>query len=268
MRKSIRSLFDNYKGEIVEIKSGVSVSASNVLELTKKKITEEKSMMNTKTAKIKRKWSTVLIAVAAVAALSITAFAAHYYLTPKDVATHFERYELAEVFSEDGEVFDIPAQTTGDYTIKLLGMTSGKNLSGVSGATVDTEKSYIVGAISRTDGDAITDYTNLTITPLVEGYNPLDVNIFTIGGGAKQSFIYEGVEYFLLECESIEIFADSKVYVAAYEGIAPSAEIISTSENGEISFNENYTGAKALFELPLDKSKADPDAVNAFLNKD
>lgn len=266
MRKNLRELFDNYLDETVNLNTNISISSDRVLELTKNKITEEQ-IMNTSTGKTKRKWSVSLVAAAIIAAISLTAFAAYYFLTPKDVATHLERYELADLFSKDDTTFNIPAQTSGDYNIELLGMTSGKNLDKVPDADVDKELTYIVGAITKADGSAVTDYSNLMITPLVEGYKPWQINIFTIGNGGKHTFIYEGVEYFLIECGSIEIFADKQVYIAVYEGGAPSSDLFNISENGAISFNESYKGEKALFEIPLDKSKANPDAVNALLEK-
>ena len=266
MRKNLRELFDNYLDETVNLNTNISISSDRVLELTKNKITEEQ-IMNTSTGKTKRKWSVSLVAAAIIAAISLNAFAAYYFLTPKDVATHLERYELAELFSKDDTTFNIPAQTSGDYNIELLGMTSGKNLDKVPDADVDKELTYIVGAITKADGSAVTDYSNLMITPLVEGYKPWQINIFTIGNGGKHTFIYEGVEYFLIECGSIEIFANKQVYIAVYEGGAPSSDLFNISENGAISFNESYKGEKALFEIPLDKSKANPDAVNALLEK-
>lgn len=266
MKKNMKDIFDNYLDDTVDIKTDISISADKVLELTKQKITEEQNM-STNPTKTKRKWSVSLVAAAMIAAISLTAFAAYYLLTPKDVATHLERYELAEVFSKNDTTFNIPAQTSGDYTIELLGMTSGKNLDKVVEADVDKELTYIVGAISKTDGSPMTDYSSLMITPLVEGYKPWQINIFTIGNGGKNTFIYEGVEYFLLECNDIEIFADKQVYIAVYEGGAPSSAEFAISENGAISFKETYTGTKAMFEIPLDKSKANPEAVKALFEK-
>ena len=69
----------------------------------------------------------------------------------------------------------------------------------------------------------------------------------------------------MIECESIEIFADNQVYIAVYEGGAPSSSEFVISDEGKISFNETYNGTKALFEIPLDKSKANKDAVNSLL---
>ena len=262
MKKNIKDIFDSYHDETVDIKTSDTISSDRIIELTKNKIMED-TIMNTK--KSKKKLSVSLIAAALIAALSCTAIAAYYLLSPKDIATKLERYELAQCFTKDDTTFDIPAQTSGDYNIALLGMTSGKNLDKVT--DVDTDRTYIVGAITKTDGTEITEYTNLMITPLVSGYNPRQVNIFTIGNGGKSSFLYEGIEYFLVECDNISIFADKIVYIAAYEGMVPDEKIFTINDDGSIVFNEIYKGVKALFEVPLDKSKADPEAVKALLQK-
>ncbi len=261
MKKNIRDIFDSYRDETVDIMTNTTVSADRIVELTKSKIKEDNTMIE----KPKRKWSVGFIAAALIAVLSCTAFAAYYFLSPKDVAERLSRYELAECFTKDGVTFDLPAQTSGDYRIELLGMTSGKNLDEV--ADTDTDKTYIVGAVTRTDGEAITEYTDLMISPLVAGYAPWQVNIFTIGSGGKSYFLDEGVEYFLIECDNISIFADRTVYIAVYEGMAPDRETFAINEDGSISFNEGYTGVRALFEAPLDKSKADPEAVKALLKE-
>ena len=266
MKKCIKDVFDNYFDETVELNTDISISSQRVIELTNNKIAEEQSM-STNTGKVKRIRFTPVMVAAVIAVLSVTVFAAISFLTPKDVAERFEKYELAEVFSKDDTILNIPAQTSGEYTIELLGMTSGKNLDEVADADVEKELTYIVGAITRKDETPMTDYSDLMISPLVKGYEPWRINIFSLGDGSKHSFIYEGVEYFLIECGSVEIFADKQVYIAVYEGIIPNRETFDFSEEGVISFNKSYTGTKAMFELPLDKSKADPEAVKSLLEK-
>ncbi len=266
MKKNMKDIFDNYLDETVEIDKSISISPQRVIELTKNKITEEQSM-STSTGKVERIRFVPIMVAAIIVVLSVSVFAAISFLTPKDIVTRFQKYELAEVFSKDDTILDIPAQTSGDYTIELLGMTSGKNLDEIVDADIDKEHTYIVGAITKKDGAPMTDYSGLIITPLVEGYEPWQINIFSLGDGSKHSFIYEGVEYFLIKCGSVEIFADKQVYIAAYEGLKPDRETFAFSKDGVISFNKSYTGAKALFEIPLDESKADPAAVKALLEK-
>ena len=39
------------------------------------------------------------------------------------------------------------------------------------------------------------------------------------------------------------------------------------AEDGTIAFAENFEGPRALFTLPLDESKADPAAVEQFMDE-
>lgn len=266
MKKNMKDIFDNYLDETVELNTSTSISSQRIFELTKNKIMEEQKVIKN-SDKVKRIRFTPIMVAAIIMVLSITVFAAISFLTPKDVAEKFQKYELSKAFSENDTILDIPAQTSGDYTIKLLGMTSGKNLDEIAEADVDKNHTYIVGAITKKDGTPMTDYSDLTITPLVEGYEPWRINIFSLGDGNKHSFIYEGAEYFLIECGSVEIFADRQVYIAAFEGVIPNRETFVISEEGTISFNKSYVGARFLFEISLDKSKADAVAVNALLEK-
>ena len=75
----------------------------------------------------------------------------------------------------------------------------------------------------------------------------------------------DGVVYYLLDTQSLEMFADHTVYLAFYQGFLPSRELFSMAEDGSIAFAEGITGPHALFTLPLDESKADPAAVEDFL---
>lgn len=228
-------------------------------------IESEDLTMIIKTKSLKR---TVLLTAAIIAVLGTTVFAAYHFLTPSEIAKHTGNYRLEEAFKKDGVSFNIPPQQSGDYTIQLLGMTSGENLSFFSkNGIVSDNMTYIVGAISRTDGGELSDYPGIMLSPLVSGYKPWDVNIFTLGGG-KSEFISEDdkTDYFIYECNNLEVFADHTVYIALYEGLAPSADIFTQDENGLIHFNSEYKGVKAIFEVPFDKTKADPEKAAAFVN--
>lgn len=261
MKKSLFDIFDCYEDENVNIKNVYTISPDDIIKLTKSKISDE----TFKPIKSTRRISILIVAVVAACLLSITACAAIYFLTPKDVAQALERYQLAELFTDEDTIYNIPPQQSGGYNIKLLGIASGTILSDYS--NVDTEKTYFVIAISNSDGTPVLDYSDLMVSPFVKGYQPWLLNIFTIDGVKKRGFIYEGVEYNIFECSNIEIFADKTVYLAVYDGLAPSRSTFAMADDGTISFNEEYTGVQAMFEIPLDKSKADVEAANELLEK-
>lgn len=229
---------------------------------------------------MKKKNRTVkgILCVAAVitALLGTTVFAAYHLMTASEIAEMADYGELADILSENDTSFDIAPQKCGDYTVELLGITTGKNLSNFTEDIGDDDRTYIVGSISRTDGKPLLDYPGLMLTPLISGYNPWEVNIFTLGA-RKCEFITDDdmVNYFVYECDSLEMFADHTVYIAVYgnmsedsnsAGFAPSPDIFAIDEDGSIRFAESYKGVGALFTIPLDKSKANPQKANELLS--
>lgn len=211
----------------------------------------------------KAHWRTGLAAAAAAALLAVSAYAAVTLLLPRDVAREAGNEALAAAFESEAAVSVNETKPVGDYKVTLMGLVSGEGLSRVESLPggVARDKTYAVLAYHRTDGAPITeDIPDLTVSPLVEGYAPWELNAWTLHGGTH-TFAQDGVLYYLFECENVEPFAGSTVYLAVYPGthIPPSTENFVISDEGHISVAD---GSKAaLFTLPLDKSKADPQKV-------
>ena len=207
---------------------------------------------------------TALLIAAAVALLAVSVSAAVVWLTPAQVADRVEEPLLAEAFqSEDAIVLD-ESVTAGDYQITLAGMVSGEDLSvptDYNGEIVN-DRTYAVFRVARADGEPLTDYPNLSYSPLVDGYHVRCVNAWTLGTTTQQ-FIEDGVIYCLFDCRNLEMFADHPVRFAIYEGGIPNTDLFSMAEDGTISLRESVVGA--LFTLPLDESRADPAAAQAFV---
>ena len=207
---------------------------------------------------------TALLIAAAVALLAVSVSAAVVWLTPAQVADRVEEPLLAEAFqSEDAIVLD-ESVTAGDYQITLAGMVSGEDLSVPTeyNGEIINDRTYAVFRVARADGEPLTDYPNLSYSPLVDGYHVRCVNAWTLGTTTQQ-FIEDGVIYCLFDCRNLEMFADHPVRFAIYEGGIPNTDLFSMAEDGTISLRENVVGA--LFTLPLDASKADPAAAQAFV---
>ncbi|MCI8474229.1 MAG: hypothetical protein HFF07_02690 [Oscillospiraceae bacterium] len=211
----------------------------------------------------KGKFRIGLVAAVAAAALTITAYAAVVMLRPQDVAREVGNTTLAAAFEGEDAIAVNDSQTVGEYNVTLMGLLSGQGLSLVEGLpdSITRDKTYAVLAYSRIDGDPITDdVPQLTVSPLVEGYAPWEVNAWTLEGGTH-TFAQEGVLYYLFECDNVEPFADRAVYLAVYPGthLPPNAATFAISDEGHISVK---TGAEAvLFPLPLEKGKADAQKV-------
>lgn len=207
---------------------------------------------------------TALLIAAAVALLAVSVSAAVVWLTPAQVADRVEEPLLAEAFqSEDAIVLD-ESVTAGDYQITLAGMVSGEDLSVPTdyNGEIINDRTYAVFRVARADGEPLTDYPNLGYSPLVDGYHVRCVNAWTLGTTTQQ-FIEDGVIYCLFDCRNLEMFADHPVRFAIYEGGVPNTDLFSMAEDGTISLRESVVGA--LFTLPLDESRADPAAAQAFV---
>ena len=207
---------------------------------------------------------TSLLVAAAVALLAVTVSAAVLWLTPAQVADRVEEPLLAEAFQGEDAIVLYESLTAGDYQITLAGMVSGEDLSVPTdyNGEIINDRTYAVFRVARADGEPLTDYPNLSYSPLVDGYHVRCVNAWTLGTTTQQ-FIEDGVVYCLFDCRNLEIFADHPVRFAIYEGGVPNTDLFSMAEDGTISLREGVVGA--LFTLPLDESKADPAAALAFV---
>lgn len=199
-----------------------------------------------------------LIAAALAALLVVSAAAAVMMLSPKDVAQQAGNQALAAAFESGGAITVNKTKTVGDYRVTLMGLVSGEGLSRVESLPggVSRDKTYAVLAYVRTNGTPIEeDVPDLTVSPLVEGYAPWQLNAWTLGGGTH-TFAQDGTLYYLFECDNVEPFADHTVYLSVYPGthIPPSAELFDyNAATGAISSK----GDAAMFTLPLDGAKAD-----------
>ena len=228
------------------------------LEAARQRIEKEQNKMS-----MIRMKKAALLTAAAVALLAISVSAAVLWLTPAQVADRVEEPLLAEAFqSEDAIVLD-ESVTAGDYQITLAGMVSGEDLSVPTdyNGEIINDRTYAVFRVARADGAPLTDYPNLSYSPLVDGYHVRCVNAWTLGTTTQQ-FIEDGVIYCLLDCRNLEMFADHPVRFAIYEGGVPNTDLFSMAEDGTISLREGVV--RALFTLPLDESRADPAAARAF----
>lgn len=107
-------------------------------------------------------------------------------------------------------------------------------------------------------------YQTFCVSALIHGKPFVDVNNSTLKAGA-QAFVQDGVQYQLLECDNLEIFADMGVYIGVVESFGREAQAFAMDDvTGDYTVNKSYDGLKALFVLPLDKSKADDAAAEAY----
>lgn len=213
-------------------------------------------------------------AVAILAIGSVSGYAAYRYLTPSQVADQMtEDGRLAKAFESKDAITVNETQKSDGYDITLMGLVSGKHLSPVapeaSQEEIDQEKTYAVVAIAREDGKAMPDimdgdYQTFCVSALIHGKNFLDVNNATLNAGVS-SFVQDGVQYEILECDNLETFANMGVYMGVVESFGNESQAFTLDEEtGDYSINEDFDGMKALFTIPLDKTKADDTAAEMY----
>lgn len=212
--------------------------------------------------KSKKIITSFLLSAALICALAVTVFAAYNYLTAKQTAEELDYHILAESFNNDAPSEII---TDGKYKAALLGITFGKNISEFEDVIPD--RTYAAIAIEKTDGSDMTYDDEILVTPLIEGLKPWQYNIYTMDGG-RQSKIIDGVLYTIVEFDSVEYFADRHIYLAVLDQTFYTTEAYNYDEKtGVISVNEGYNGTNILFELKVDKSKANPNKAAEYLDK-
>lgn len=273
------------------VPGGQKEEGMNKEELNKEKLSKEE--LNKEKLKkeelIKEEWmkeksripAAALIAVLLLGAGSLTALAAWNYLTPERIAQEAGDRKLADAFSSDDAVFIGETQSFGGYDVTLLGLVSGEALSEYPRSRQEEgeyrilpDRTYAVAAIANSDGSPMPAtweeaYGELEFfaSPLMEGYHPAFYNAASMGGNCTEMW-EEGVLYRLVECDNVEIFADRKLYFCICDGSFFNREAyLYDKVTGEISRNETYGGLNALFSLPIDSAKADPEKAAAYLAK-
>ena len=219
-----------------------------------------------------KKWMTAVVASACVLAVSVSVGAATRYLSSREVAEQFEMDNMAKAFSQGDGIEINQTQTYGEYNVTLLGVASGANLGLSQPEEIEKEKTYAVVAIERTDGTPMADGTDdnempqdFFVSPLIEGYDPMNFNVMTMDGAATWDVI-DGVEYRIVECDNVEIFADHKLHLCVMDSTFYNKNAYNYDpQTGAITPNAEYEGMNLLFDLPLDASKADPDKVQEYL---
>lgn len=224
----------------------------------------------------KKRLSAALVAIILTFAMSITAYAAWNLLSPKQVAEHLENKTLAHAFESEDAIQINKSIISGGYNFTLLGIISGENLSDFGGSAQDIhpDRTYAVVSIVKKDGSRMPDTKDeeygkvpFFISPLIKGQKPWQYNIATMNGGYSE-LVIDGVMYRLIECDGIEMFADRGLYLCISTSSFYDTKAFNYNEKtGEITLNTNYQGANALFDLPLDITKADHDKAEKYLQE-
>ncbi|SCG81650.1 hypothetical protein DW1_0029 [Proteiniborus sp. DW1] len=224
----------------------------------------------------KRRIPVALVAALLILTLSAAVYATWNLLAPNQVAEHFGDKTLSDAFKSKDAIVINESIASGEYIFTLHGIVSGEGLSdfGSSAEESHPDRTYAVVSIAKQDGSNMPDTqdeeynaTPFFISPLIKGQKPWLVNIATMNGGYS-SFVIDGVMYRLIECDGVEMFADRGLYLCISTSTFYDINAFNyDEETGEVSVNNEYDGANALFGLPLDTSKADYEKAEAYLKE-
>ncbi len=87
-------------------------------------------------------------------------------------------------------------------------------------------------------------------------------------GGSYTEKIKDGILYRIIKCDDIALFADRQIYLSILDNTFYQKDAYHYNEvDGTISRDESYDGINLLFELPIDKSRADKEKAAQYLRE-
>jgi hypothetical protein len=218
------------------------------------------------------------VVVGILAVGSVSTYAAYHFLTPSEVADTLTGGDnLSAAFASEDATLVNETQRTGDYNVTFLGTVTGTALIQVMENTEDAgslseNRTYAVVAIEKADGSSMPemtddDYQTFCVSALIHGKKFTEANNGVFNAGVT-SFVQDGVQYELYECDDLEIFAGIGVSLGVVESFGQeTSAFIYDPDTGLYSVNPDYDKINALFDLPLDTSKADDEAANNYLRE-
>lgn len=239
-------------------------------EITKTKmatpyITPRKELYTMKKKKFTKKQ--ILLTAIVVCVIGITGFSAVQFLSAKDVADNIGDTVLSQYFDENEIISE--TKTDGKYKATVLGIASGEKISKFKSSAWDLfpERTYVAVAVEKSDGSEMSYDDQILVTPLIQGLEPFRYNIVTMNGGYSANII-DGILYRIIECDSVELFADRNIYLAVTDStFLNNTQYDFEKDSGIITPNEKYEGTNILFDLELDESKANPKKAQEYLDK-
>lgn len=233
----------------------------------------------------------VVIAAAMIVLLagSLTAYGAWKYMTGEQVAEKIQDKKLTSAFRSKNAVRINDSWTQGEYKFTLLGLVSGKNLTDYTpemDGEILADRSYVVVSIERKDGQSMEKdlydtktqsqsgqkeeqdmKTPFLVTPFIKGEDPATMNIYYMGGG-QSCVLEDGIAYYMVAFDNLEVFAKRGVYLAVQDGaFYNDAAYAFDKKTGKITRKKQYQGINVLFDLPLDQSKGDEIAAKKQIKK-
>lgn len=253
--------------------------------LNKKIISQVKEQKKVKKSFIRRAPVMVVLIIIIMASLSFTVYAAWRHLSAIELANKSGNNELYKELQSPSAILCNETQSYGKYNVTLLGIFSKDDLQKVKefdSLCYTKGHTYCIVAVERTDGTSMSEVmkaeckedglwlpVNVQLMIKIKGINDENLQRCIAGNVRRGMQIQEidGVLYYIYSCENLEIFAKHGVYLAVADREYVGSVYKYSKKTGEITRDPAYEGTNALFELPLDKSKADEAAAEEKIQK-
>ena len=274
----MKKMYDEIGGMDFPARTMTKEQQARILERAMECIEEERAAPAPTRRRPRFRWKFATAAAALCCLCAGGVAAAGYFLSPAQVAGQMEQTELSALFAGPDTVEVQQTQQGGNYTVTLLGLTSGGNVTGYwssdwGAGAPPADRSYAVVAVAHTDGtpmaaldDEKSDVSldNSMVSPLLAAPDcPIfEYNIFTMNG-ARYDIVEDGVRYILVETDSVEAFADKDPQLAVVLGQSGLPALTGNYEQdpatGAITPRAEEGCVSLLFDLPIDPSRADPE---------
>lgn len=218
---------------------------------------------------VRRRVRAAAVVVALLAVLCTSAYAVSRILSGSQLSQLWGEKTLSRAFAEMG--VPVFAQKEADgYRYTLTELVAGAELSQAmypEGFAADS-RMYVALAIERTDGAPMTSDPVHIISPLLQGYEPWNWNVYTLNTTMCVT-THAGVQYTLLSCDDFSALADTGVkllIVPKEKNNALFSDWVSFDKNtGGIALKRDYADKAVLFDLPIPEQYADAQKAQEFL---
>ncbi len=219
--------------------------------------------INSKNDKYDKKYFRIVASFLLILLLPISVYAVSIFLSPAKASEFLNNEMLKAAFESDSSTLINETKTDNGYIVSFLGMTDSENLTSFEDIKKDT--SYFVLGIKREDNSPISAQENFFISPIINGLSPLEYSIMTMNGSFSKN-VLDGVLYVIIDIDSVKIFAHRGLQLAVIDdSFYDSDAFIMDNSTGVFSENQDYDGLNVLFDIPLDKSLGDEDAVLDYM---
>lgn len=197
--------------------------------------------------------------------VSVSVYAGVKFLTPQEIAENVDGIQgeaIQKAFEGENAVYVNESREFGEGTITFLGIAPGSTVEEiVKGTDAVPDRSYIILAFEGCE-----DPYSIGVSPFIGGLETYRYNVYTIGDNNGYTGIdKDGINYRVIECGNLEVFADRGVYLGISRQVLDAFEMAEST--GKIQVKAGYENDAVLFTVPFDAGKADKEAADKIIEE-